>query len=450
MLEVEFNDQPLTLYFQFEKLPIMYFFCGRICHVTKECDERLLKGIGLNKEDRWGTWLIFEDNQKSTPAASRLKPSLEQRFQLEHSNPDPETATISDQITPISPQIRSNLTTQSQQPTLNVTAPNLTQKDPQPNPDSQLPISQAENMISKHMQIDLPPTNTPNPKTSEKKCLNNLVPTTPNSPQPTTSKPAQTQEPPPQNQSPITVNPNQENITPNRPNRQINIPNTPPLPRNHTGSTRKLPLRTNPASPLPKRKLFNPNEPVSKENLPPLLPTPKKLKPLPQAEQAKSSKTKSTPQKGEALEACMLDDLGHDGSMYTWFRNRKFPDTIKVRLDGACGNDLWRQRFPETEVLHLFSHLSNHLPILVVQQPCHGHWRKQKKKRRFRFESCWIRRSNIEEAIKNSWTNEDNDLLGKISNYAIGLVNWEKNYPKANRKEIENLRTKVESMQKEY
>ncbi|CAI9106152.1 OLC1v1005228C1 [Oldenlandia corymbosa var. corymbosa] len=134
MLEVDVNDEPLTLYFQYEKLPIMCFFCEKIGHLKKECDDRLLKGIALNAEDTWGAWLMYESNRKKSPASGRLRSAAEAKFQLESPNQHPNSTTIGIHSQTESPQIRPDPTKQSNLTIQIPTTSNPIQGKPNQNP----------------------------------------------------------------------------------------------------------------------------------------------------------------------------------------------------------------------------------------------------------------------------------------------------------------------------
>ncbi|CAI9117650.1 OLC1v1019088C1 [Oldenlandia corymbosa var. corymbosa] len=86
MLEVEFNDEPLTM---------------------------LLKGIALNAEDTWGAWLMYESNRKQSPASDRLRSATEAKFRLESPNQHPNSTTIGIHSQTEPPQIRRDPTKQS-------------------------------------------------------------------------------------------------------------------------------------------------------------------------------------------------------------------------------------------------------------------------------------------------------------------------------------------------
>ena len=66
-----------------------------------------------------------------------------------------------------------------------------------------------------------------------------------------------------------------------------------------------------------------------------------------------------------ALEDCGLVDLGFSGHKFTWTNRRPGSAHTKQRLDRATANRVWMEKFPASSMSHLFSHASDHLPILL-------------------------------------------------------------------------------------
>ena len=70
----------------------------------------------------------------------------------------------------------------------------------------------------------------------------------------------------------------------------------------------------------------------------------------------------------EALEHCHLEDLGFRGYEFTWNNKRPGEANIRERLDRATTTIDWRAKFPLSNVYHLTTHASDHLPILLHVQ----------------------------------------------------------------------------------
>ena len=66
-----------------------------------------------------------------------------------------------------------------------------------------------------------------------------------------------------------------------------------------------------------------------------------------------------------AVEECELADLGFIGPKFTCTNRRPSLAHKKQRLDRATANRVWIETFAASSVPHLFSHASNHLPILL-------------------------------------------------------------------------------------
>ena len=98
-----------------------------------------------------------------------------------------------------------------------------------------------------------------------------------------------------------------------------------------------------------------------------------------------------------ALDACNLADLGYVGYPYTWNNKQLEMDDTKERLDKAVADTGWRNKFQGSVVTHLFSHASDHRPIILHVRTtlrCRG-----KSTKSFRFEEAWLIRDDCEHVI---------------------------------------------------
>ena len=102
----------------------------------------------------------------------------------------------------------------------------------------------------------------------------------------------------------------------------------------------------------------------------------------------------------EVLEQCHLVDLGYRGYPYTWNNRRLEEANTKERLDCAVANEAWRTTFPKSNVIHLHTHASNHLPILLnILDENHMHARGP---RGFKFEESWLMWDGCEDVVNEA------------------------------------------------
>jgi len=127
------------------------------------------------------------------------------------------------------------------------------------------------------------------------------------------------------------------------------------------------------------------------------------------------------------LDSCGLHDLGFTGYEFTWENRREGGDVVEERLDRFCASVEWSLLFPDSEVLHLDEHFSDHLPLLLKLRktpagPKHG-------RRRFMFENMWIQEEGCENVIREAWSinycaDPRQQLEYKIRACAAALSRW--------------------------
>ncbi|KAL0008906.1 hypothetical protein SO802_010408 [Lithocarpus litseifolius] len=151
-----------------------------------------------------------------------------------------------------------------------------------------------------------------------------------------------------------------------------------------------------------------------------------------------------------ALEECELADLGFSGHKFTWTNRRPGSAYTKQRLDRATANRVWMEKFPASSVSHLFSHASDHLPILL----------KTMKDRRvrgrgaigFKFEENWLLWADCEESVIEAWAKGGGDSSGlrgvrdHIKTCGVELYAWSTSKTKPETEEIKRLQKKLELM----
>ena len=90
----------------------------------------------------------------------------------------------------------------------------------------------------------------------------------------------------------------------------------------------------------------------------------------------------------EAMEDCLLQDLGWSGAEYTWDNGQAGSLNVKARLDRALGNAEFLNMFDNSRVRHIYTPESDHCFIMVdlrdrfTAEPRRGG-------RQFRYEDVW-------------------------------------------------------------
>lgn len=89
----------------------------------------------------------------------------------------------------------------------------------------------------------------------------------------------------------------------------------------------------------------------------------------------------------------------------------------RERLDRAVASSGWADLFPAAQVHHISTRRSDHDAILVrtngLTVPTY------KPKRRFMFESMWLRTGECQQIVSDNWA-ADLELLDNIDNCRVG------------------------------
>lgn len=128
------------------------------------------------------------------------------------------------------------------------------------------------------------------------------------------------------------------------------------------------------------------------------------------------------------LDDCRLADLGFASYPFMWNNKRPGLENTWERLDRSEANTGRKEKFQASSVTHLFSHASDHRPLLLQAKPDLRHWGRST--RSFRFEEAWLLRAKCEEVIIDAWSSVDTWESGlrcmqqKISKCGSVLQAW--------------------------
>ncbi|XP_075633563.1 uncharacterized protein LOC142606034 [Castanea sativa] len=103
------------------------------------------------------------------------------------------------------------------------------------------------------------------------------------------------------------------------------------------------------------------------------------------------------------LDSYNLADLGFIGYKYTW--NNKMPGAVNIRerLDRVVANEEWQDNFRPSTVTHLFSHASDHRPLVLQMKE---NWRNRRRlSRGFKFEEVWLLWEDCEKTVLEALQN---------------------------------------------
>ena len=103
----------------------------------------------------------------------------------------------------------------------------------------------------------------------------------------------------------------------------------------------------------------------------------------------------------DTLDSCQLQDLGYHGYPYTWNNKRPGEANTKQRLNHAVATKDWVDKFQMSKPIHLSSHASDHLPILLQTQS-YRHQRVRGNKG-FKFEETWLLWEECEAVVEGAW-----------------------------------------------
>ena len=139
----------------------------------------------------------------------------------------------------------------------------------------------------------------------------------------------------------------------------------------------------------------------------------------------------------DVLEECELQDLGFTGSPFTWERGRGTVKWVQERLDRGLVTNDWRRLFPDAELKVVDVSTSDHQPLfLQLNKRIYV-----SKSKRFNFENLWLRERDCVEIVETRWNEAtDADIMFKINNYGVKLVEWGGGIVKEFKQELQTSR----------
>jgi hypothetical protein len=131
----------------------------------------------------------------------------------------------------------------------------------------------------------------------------------------------------------------------------------------------------------------------------------------------------------QALEDCILSDLGYSSPKFTWQNCQEGDCFVKERLDRGVANNAWRGLFPDAEIIVTSTIFSDHAPIFLTLTRGRG---VQRRSRGFRFESSWAMEKNYQNLVAGIWNrarahgNKWDSLHSKLHACVQGLITWQR------------------------
>lgn len=123
------------------------------------------------------------------------------------------------------------------------------------------------------------------------------------------------------------------------------------------------------------------------------------------------------------MDDCDLRDLGYSGQWFTWERGKSAAICVRERLDRFLASASWYAMFPSSSVEHLTRQKSDHAAICLTVREDKVK-RKNKGRKGFKFETCWLLDEGCEGVVKQAWERCAGSTMDRITSVARDLKSW--------------------------
>jgi len=151
----------------------------------------------------------------------------------------------------------------------------------------------------------------------------------------------------------------------------------------------------------------------------------------------------------QALEDCLLEDLGFSGDPFTWRRSsHTCAHYVRERLDRAVADVEWRTHFPNFTLRNGDPRHSDHRPvILTVEDVVVGS--RGRSTPAFRFEAGWVQEENCSAIVENAWKLSMHTGSGVVADAVRGVAadlwDWSRNILGDLEKRIKYVKRQLEA-----
>ena len=143
----------------------------------------------------------------------------------------------------------------------------------------------------------------------------------------------------------------------------------------------------------------------------------------------------------------MLLDIGYKGRSWTFEKRVVGGTYTRCRLDRALANKPWMARFATASLEHLMAAMLDHSPLLLDL----GRGKRNLHEHTFRYEAMWEKHEELKGFVQAEWAvhgtcNNIQDLHDKLQRVSAGLTKWSKQSFGSVRKEIKDLKKRLDEV----